>query len=67
MTGRYDVKENKEVYIRIWNLLHEPLHVERKEIIAVFDTLVHPPVDAFRQEGKEVDTELDVVDASSEK
>ena len=33
--------------------------------MAVFDTLVQPPVDAFRPEGKEADTELDAVDASA--
>ena len=34
--------------------------------MAVFDTLVQPPVDAFRPEGKELDIELDMVDASAE-
>lgn len=67
MTGRYDVKGNKEVCIRICNLSHEPLQVEQREIMAVFDTLVQPPVDAFRPEGKEVDKELDAIDASSKK
>lgn len=67
MTGRYDRKGNKKVYIRICNLSHEPLQIERKEIMAVFDTLVQPPVDSFRPEGKGVGTELDAVDASAEK
>ena len=67
MSGTYDVKDNKELYVRICNLSHQPLQIERKEIMAVFDTLVQPPVDAFRPEGKEVDTELDSVDASQPK
>ena len=45
--------ENKEVYIRICNLSHEQRQVERKLIMAVLETLVQPPVDVFRPEGKD--------------
>ena len=35
------------------------------QIMAVFDTLVQPPVDAFKPEGKEADIDLDTIDASA--
>ena len=65
MSGAYNVKENKEVYLSFCNLSHQPVQVERSQIMAVFDTLEQPPVDAFRPEGKEADTELDTIDASA--
>ena len=64
MSGAYNVKDNK-VYVHFCNLSHQPVQVERHQIMAVFDTLVQPPVDAFRPEGKVADTELDTVDASA--
>lgn len=44
MSGAYNVKDNKEVYVHFCNLSHQPVQVERSQIMAVFDTLVQPPV-----------------------
>ena len=59
MPGLYDFNNQGNVKIEVCNLTTEPIRIKPGEIVAVFDTLVQPPVDQFRPDYKHVDVDFD--------
>ena len=57
--GLYDIGQHGNLEFQICNISIEDVSVKPGEIVAVFDTLVQPPVDQFRPDYKHVDLDFD--------
>ena len=57
--GLYDIEKHGNLQFQICNITTEDISIMPGDIVAVFDTLVQPPVDQFRPDYKHVDIDLD--------
>ena len=55
----YDIEKQGNLHFQICNITTGDINVKPGEIVAVFDTLVQPPVDQFRPDYKHIDIDLD--------
>lgn len=65
LTGLYDMNNQGNVEFNVCNITTENVVIERGEILAVFDTLLQPPVEAFKPDYKHVDVDLDTIGDSA--
>ena len=57
--GLYDIEKHGNLQFQICNITTEDIMIKRGKVVAVFDTLVQPPVDLFRPDYKHIDIDLD--------
>ena len=57
--GLYDIEKHGNLQFQICNITSEDISIKPGEIVAVFDTLVQPPVDQFRPDYKHVELDFD--------